>query len=478
VSTSQSPFRILGHRPADPLPQAVPAPDWKPASSDFHFIHASSGVFLFAVDGSRLYELAPADASKARALSSTLDANDFARHVGLEAPGRRWIDGTTPDLPRVRSISLQVAQSCNLSCPYCYADEGRFGGRPKMMGHDVAKCAIDRLIAESEPGACLVLGYMGGEPLLNWPVIRDLTPYAAERANSLDRRLRFSITTNGTLLRQEQAQLFADYEFTVQLSMDGLGDNHDSLRRSKDGSSSYQRALEALEVIRRIGRPRSLTARATVTPQSADLLETLDGLIEMGFDDVGFAAALTSPSADHRMNESDLRALLTAMTACGDKTLSEARKGRRYPFGNLLTAIEQIHRGSHQPYPCGAGAAYLSADSEGSLYACHRLIDDQRFYMGTVLDGVDQHSRVAHLTRSHVDRQEPCQSCWARYLCGGGCYHEVVNRGRIACEYIRGWLEYCIGAYADLDAPTLDLLLGRSAHPNAEMSAPFGGLLR
>jgi uncharacterized protein len=138
------------------------------------------------------------------------------------------------------------------------------------------------------------------------------------------------------------------------------------------------------------------------------------------------------------------------MLVCGRKALAELKAGRAFPFSNFLTAMEQIHRGSHRPYPCGAGAGYLSASAEGNLYACHRLVDDPAFAMGSVSSGSDVVARARHLTSNHVDRMQPCSTCWARYLCGGGCYHEVSRRGRPGCDFIRGWLEFCLGAYAEL----------------------------
>jgi uncharacterized protein len=141
---------------------------------------------------------------------------------------------------------------------------------------------------------------------------------------------------------------------------------------------------------------------------------------------------------------------LAEMRACGAYALQELLAGRAFAFSNFTTALEEIHRGTHRPYPCGAGAGYLSVNATGELYACHRVVDDKRFAMGDVHNGPDQQSRRRLLTERHVHRQPECGSCWARYLCGGGCYHEVTNRGRVACDYIRGWLDFCLSAYAEL----------------------------
>ena len=216
--------------------------------------------------------------------------------------------------------------------------------------------------------------------------------------------------------------------------------------------SPRDRILESLRLMDRVGRPRHLAARATVTPRTGELLPVLDHLIALGFDEVGFAAVVVSPSPAHAFGPDDFSPFLERMIACGTRALGEIRAGRHYPFGNFETAMREIHRGTHRPYPCGAGAAYLSANAEGRLFACHRLVDDEGFAMGDVYGGSDVAARAAHLVARHVDRMEPCRGCWARYLCGGGCYHEVSRRGRIGCDYIRGWLDFCLRAYVELMA--------------------------
>jgi uncharacterized protein len=167
----------------------------------------------------------------------------------------------------------------------------------------------------------------------------------------------------------------------------------------------------------------------TVSPKTGELLPILDHILSLGFDEVGFAAVLVSPNPELTFSPNDFPLFLERMIACGKKVFQEIVAGRSYPFGNFETALQQIHRGSHRPYPCGAGAAYLSANTEGKLFAYHRLIDDPKYVMGSVQGGSNVEARTAHLAVSHVDLMEPCRSCWARYLCGGGCYHEVSRRG-------------------------------------------------
>jgi uncharacterized protein len=413
------------------------------------------GTSLFVVDGSRFYDVDEETAAAVELAAmrcgslGELDAGLVAA-LDLEHEETRRIDGTPLAPPPLGSVSLNVAQACNMTCGYCYADAGQFGGRSRLMSREVAEAVIERLIAESTPGAALTLGFMGGEPLLNRPLVHHATRYGAALAARTGRSMRFSITTNATLLTVRDAELFAEFPFVVQISLDGDRPTNDAARPMRDKSGSYDRALRGVRLLDQVGRPRNVAGRVTVTPRSGELLPILDHLLSLGFDEVGFAAVVVSPSPEWAFGPEDFPAFLRRMIACGQKALGELSAGRSYPFANFETALQEIHRGSHRPYPCGAGAAYLSANAEGRLFACHRLIDDPAFAMGDIVAGSDRNARARLLSARHVDRQDPCRSCWARYLCGGGCYHEVTRRGRPGCDYIRGWLEFCLQAYAEL----------------------------
>ena len=152
------------------------------------------------------------------------------------------------------------------------------------------------------------------------------------------------------------------------------------------------------------------------------------------------------------MDEVSLEIMLARMIDCGQRFEERVIASIRYPFLNMVTALRELHAGTHRPYPCGAGAGYLGVSADGDLYACHRFVDDSRAFMGSLDEEVDSGRQNAWLAQRHVHRQEPCRQCWARYLCGGGCHHEVIHRGRPACDYIRGWLHYCIRAYVHLRA--------------------------
>lgn len=414
-----------------------------------HLFASEAGRHALVVDGSRIYDL---DEATTAALSGATGQAAIAAamaDLGLR-PARPYVDDVPLAPPAVRSLSLAVAQACNLACTYCYAQQGDFGGTAKLMPWTVAKAAVDQLIdgAAGQPG--VTIAFLGGEPLLNRDVVRRTTAYTAERGHALGLRTQFSITTNGTLLDAADAAFFADHGFSVTVSLDGVGEAHDRLRPTKAGAGTYDRILSRLAPLLAAPGRAQVSARITVTPGNLELRRTLDHFVGLGFHSVGFSPMLAAPGGRDQLETADLDTVLHEMIDCGREFERQVGAGRRYPFSNMSTAMQQIHRGQHRPYPCGAGAGYLGVSSDGGLFACHRFVEDAAGAMGDVRRGVDQQRRVVWLSERHVHRQQPCQTCWARYLCGGGCHHEVIHRGRPACDYIRGWLHYCLQAYVHL----------------------------
>ncbi len=404
------------------------------ADSDSHVFASTLGRHVFLTERSQIF-----------------DVGEGALYpvAGRGAPARlplHW-----PELRPARAVSLNLAQACNLSCGYCYAAGGTFGGASRLMTLEVATATIDRLLADADPGAPLLVGFMGGEPLLNRPVLHEAVRYAAAAAARTGHAVRFSLTTNATLLSDADAALFCAHPFAVQVSLDGDRATHDRQRPARRGGGSYDAAVAGVGRLLRHGRPTALSGRMTVTPgRHDDMLARVAHLLGLGFDDVGLAPVLVSPDPAQQFGPDDFAPLLDAVIACGRKAMAEALAGRRWAFTNFETAMAELHRGSHRPLPCGAAAGYMSASAEGTLFACHRLVDEPSARLGDVRGGVDAAARAAFLTRGHVDAIPGCSSCWARYLCGGGCHHEVARRGRTGCDFIRGWLDFCLSAYVEL----------------------------
>jgi uncharacterized protein len=413
-----------------------------------HLFNVDGEPHVLLSNGSRVYGLAEDAASSIERAVAARDGVALDRlltRFGLDAPP--YVDDEPPQAVPLRAVSLAVAQKCNLGCTYCYAEGGDFGGPAKNMALDVAYASIQRVIDQTPPGERANVAFLGGEPLSNRFVLYAATEFATERAAEKGVQLGFSITTNGTLITPEDGVFFERHGFSVTVSLDGVGAVHDAQRAFKGGRGSFDRIVERVTPLLAMQRRMQVSARVTVTPRNLRLRETLDGLIGLGFHSVGFSPMLSSPSGKDEMDAPELADMLEQMIACGRAFERRTIAGERYPFSNLATALHEIHKGTHRPYACGAGAGYMGVSADGGLFACHRFVDDDAGAMGDVTGGVDQDRQRDWLADRHVHFQEPCNTCWARYLCGGGCHHEVIHRGRPACDYIRGWLHYCLQAY-------------------------------
>lgn len=419
-----------------------------PRSPDVHLLETDAGEHVFLPDGSRLFD---AEGDLAERFAMAIErgrVNALLDALGVR--GEPYIDDEPLSEPPIHAISLAIAQKCNLGCSYCYAQQGEFGGRARNMTREAAERAVDLLVNGAQPGARVNLAFLGGEPLANRALLRDTTRRAAALAAARDVTLGFSITTNGTLLTPADADFFEEFGFAVTVSLDGPRETHDAQRPFKSGKGSFDRIMRNVAPLLETQRRMQVTARVTVTPRNLMLRDTLDEFVAAGFYTVGFSPMLRSPTGEGELERDDLEVMLGEMIDCGREFERRTVLGERYPFANMLNALREIARGTHRPYPCGAGAGYLAVSAEGDLAACHRFVGDAEGAMGSLTGGLDVVRRARWLSQRHVHRQEPCSTCWARYLCGGGCHHEVIARGRPACDYIRGWLHYCLGAYLRL----------------------------
>ena len=421
-------------------------------SAFFHAFSTDNGTMLFDVNSGRIL---PVNSALAHTMSNALIAGDTQRanlmaamaginpvHIPLMTP---------PESAPVRSLSLAVAQKCNLGCTYCYAEKGTFGGAQKNMTYEVAKASVEAMLQGIVPGEHITLAFMGGEPLINRRVLHKVTAYAAERAKALRIIIGFSITTNATLIRPEDIVLFQRYRYTVTVSLDGIGETNDALRPYISGKGSFGHVKKKLaELVRYPKRKFLVLGRVTVTPKNLLLKTTMQGLLAMGLDAIKFSPMLNSPTGKEEMKTEDFTVLLDQMKACGDIFKAEIQKGKILPITNITSMLKRIYAYERENYPCGAGGGYMGVSAEGGLYACHRFVNDDEGHLGDVESGVNAEKQKAWLNDRSLNNQGACTTCWARHLCSGSCHHEVIHRGRPACGYIKGWLSYCLSLYADL----------------------------
>jgi uncharacterized protein len=432
-----------------------------PLSARLKPFASAAGQHLFLVGGSRIYDI---DGETAAAVERALH-HDGAMPEAIATLLDRGPTGAPTasiEAPPVTALSLNIAQSCNMGCSYCYAEQGTFGGAKKIMSAEVARQSIDRLLEWAPVGRRVVVAFMGGEPLLNRGLLHDTVRYGAQAASRSGHAIAFSLTTNATLVTEDDAQLFAEFPFSITVSVDGpagIQDRQRPMLGGKGSTTAMRRGLERMLA----RRPRQLDARMTVTADTGALIPVLDHVLPLGFDSAGFAPVTAAPKPETEIHGDAVTQFTGRMIECGRHALAKLIAGERYGFANLLTAMHELHKGSARAHPCGAGAGYLSIDADGDAFGCHRLVGDSRFRFGSLADGIDNKGRFDHLNTRAVDSQEPCRSCWARYLCGGGCYHEVAARGRTHCDYIRGWLAFCLEAYATLGAARPDLFRSPNA---------------
>nr|CAA6830741.1 MAG: Arylsulfatase regulator (Fe-S oxidoreductase) [uncultured Thiotrichaceae bacterium] len=424
----------------------------RPRSAKFHLFCNESEQLLLDVEGGRVL---PVPVEQSKSIGTALQVNDILRAemmamgLGLitAAPGNPPPPKSVP----VKALSLAIAQKCNLGCTYCYAEQGTFGGKMNNMPPDVAQSSVDQLLTDVKPGEKVTLAFMGGEPLTNRKLLHASTRYAALEALSRGIGIGFTLTTNATLIRSEDIELFQKYRFTLTISIDGLQATNDQLRPFASGKGSFDRVAKSVSTLLGVKeRSYRLLARVTVTPKNLDLQEIMTGLLEMGFDGIMFSPMLSAPSGRKEMQSANLDRLLEQLIKCGETFSGQLQKGQILPFTNIITTLQRIHHYQRDQYPCGAGGGYMGVSAEGELYACHRFVNDEQGHMGNVRDGVDGGKQIRWLDERNLQKQSPCTSCWARYLCSGSCHYEVINRGRPACDYIRGWLDYCLTVYAGL----------------------------
>ena len=302
------------------------------------------------------------------------------------------------------ALSLNIAQSCNLSCSYCYADEGRFGGSERMMPMTTAAEAIRRHISESSSQS-LSIGFIGGEPLLNCQVLHESVKFALEEAARKGVDLTFGITTNGTLLQSDDLTLLREHRFAVTVSLDGGRETHDAIRKTRKGAGSSGATLSRIKPL--LARPglASIAARATVTRRNLNIGDCVEALAEEGFGEIGISPLRSGPDPSLYLQDADWPILLEEMKKAAAREWARARYGvGPLRFSNFAVALKHLHKGSFQALPCGSAATYVSVSADGHYYTCHRSVGDPALALGDVLTGVSSSRRRAFVEERRVEQ--------------------------------------------------------------------------
>jgi len=413
----------------------------------FRRFRSAAGDHLLVVPHTRIFDLPPE-------LAESFDGDpQEARRLAamLGEPTARDADLTAVVTPAPQSLSLNVSSSCNLSCGYCYADRGGFAGaQTATMTFDVARIAVERLLAGADPARPITIGFLGGEPLRSRGLINEVVAFARHHAQQRGLDIRYSITTNGTLIANADIALFRRNRFAVTVSIDGDAIIHDSQRPRRNGAGSFaQLAARVAPLLADPGQAQ-VAARMTVQAGCLDLARRIDAVWSLGFSEAG-VAPLRVAADDSGLQDEDWPRYLDQLIGVAQGELARARRGLSIRLTNFAVALKQIHAGASSPYSCGAGGGYFSVAADGDWYACHRAIGDQDYRLGSA-SSLDDTRRRAFLVDRHVHAKSDCRVCWARYLCSGGCHQEAGARSVAGCDFIRGWLDFCLASYCELSS--------------------------
>jgi uncharacterized protein len=442
------------------LTDRAPAVAADPAAPLFFRFRSNIGDHVLIVPYSRVFDISP-------------DAGDFtsldleAEVLDTPAVGEASLEAIAE--PNPQSISLNISSSCNLTCGYCYAARGNFGGaQPAPMEWATAQAAIDRLVTEAEPSAPITIGFLGGEPFVNRRLLHRAVEYAASLGARQRLDIRFSVTTNGTLLEPTDIALLRAHPFAVTVSLDSGAETHDRQRPRHGGlGGSWKVAIGCVGPLLAAPGRAKVAARATVTRTNLDIATALETLTGLGFPEAGFAPLRVGLRGSGALRDEDWPNYLVSLIAASKSELDRLSRGLPIRLTNLAVALKQIHRGAASPYPCGAGGGYFSVSAGGRWYACHRAIGNETYALGSN-NGIDATRRRQFVRTRHVHAQPECRTCWARYLCSGGCHQEAGARSAASCDFIRGWLSFCLAAYCELGGP-LAGLPATSPYPTEEI---------
>jgi uncharacterized protein len=364
-----------------------------------------------------------------------------------------------PETFPLQTIVLNVTNQCNLSCQYCY----EFGedkvatpeGKPKFMEWETAKSSVEYLFAESQGRKSVHITFFGGETLMNFPLLKRVVEYSRARAEELQVKLDFSLTTNATLLTPAIIEYLAENAIGVTVSMDGPKEMQDKFRVFSNGRGSYDIIKPKVQNLLAKHKTRPIAARVTMTSGAMDVRKIYQHLKhDLGFYEVGFAPVTTSPNRLYSINEPGMDSVLEQFSELADEYLEYALRGEHHGFSNVSDTLSELHQGVNKSLPCGAGLGMVGVGPSGDIAPCHRFVDSDEHVLGNVTTGMDKEKQNAFLTRGNIDTKYDCHECWARPLCAGGCHHEAfVRYGDTGhanlhyCDWIRTWTNKCLEVY-------------------------------
>lgn len=327
----------------------------------------------------------------------------------------------------VKALCLHIAHDCNLACRYCFAEEGEYHGRRALMSYETGKQALDFLIANSGSRRNLEVDFFGGEPLMNWDVVKQLVAYGREQEKLHDKHFRFTLTTNGVLLNDEIME-FANKEMdNVVLSIDGRKEVHDRMRPFRKGAGSYDLIVPKFQKFAESRHQDKYYVRGTYTHFNTDFSKDVLHLADLGFKQISVEPVVAQPTDEYALKESDLPVLFDEYDRLAAEMVKRNKAGNGFNFFHFMIDLEGGPCVYKRLSGCGSGTEYLAVTPWGDLYPCHQFVGEEDFLMGNVYEGVKKDEIVKEFKACNVYSKEECKKCFARFYCSGGCSANSYN---------------------------------------------------
>ena len=320
----------------------------------------------------------------------------------------------------VKALCLNVTHDCNLACRYCFAGQGEYNGDRALMSYEVGKQALDFLVENSGNRRNLEVDFFGGEPLMNWEVVKKLVAYGRSIEKEHDKNFRFTLTTNGILLSDEVLE-FANKELkNVVLSIDGRKSVNDHMRPTVNGKGSYDVIMPKFKSFTD-KRKGEYFVRGTYTHENLDFSKDVENLIDEGFTEISMEPVVASPEESYSIKEEDVDKLCDEYDRLAKIIIERVKMGKPVDFFHFQIDLEGGPCVYKRLAGCGAGTEYLAVTPWGDLYPCHQFVGNEAFKIGDIYNGIDREDIVGEFKLCNVYAKEKCKDCFARFFCSGGC---------------------------------------------------------
>lgn len=351
----------------------------------------------------------------------------------------------------VKALCLHIAHDCNLACRYCFAEEGEYHGRRALMSYEVGKAALDFLIANSGSRRNLEVDFFGGEPTLNFQVVKDLVKYGREQEKIHNKNFRFTLTTNGVLLDDDIME-FANKEMSnVVLSIDGRKEVNDYMRPFRGGQGSYDVIVPKFKKFADSRNQNNYYVRGTFTHHNLDFSRDVLHLADLGFKQISVEPVVAQETDDYAIRKEDLPQLFEEYDKLAAEMVRRHKEGNDFNFFHFMIDLEGGPCVAKRLSGCGSGTEYLAVTPWGDLYPCHQFVGNEKFLLGNVTEGIKNTEIRDEFKSCNVYAKEKCKSCFARFYCSGGCaansynFHGHINDVyEVGCELEKKRVECAI----------------------------------